>query len=242
MKCVPAAMQSARLIHSAPDSRGDVSPLAKKIRGLMRPRRRTERFFAFPRALIMVNNSWLAFELCHRRAQRRDIIPGGIAHDGSSRRRLATNSQQAQHPTSVPARLSPTALNRTAAFRPNDVCGNRHFPSSSLAPSSTGLWRDRSTPFDMDFATNVQAVCHCYGGRRAVGRWPRRLGHDRVHHRVLLGHGQQRAIFEFVEFTNVGAMPVNMTGWSEDDSSATPGKMGHILTGLGVLAPVSRGS
>jgi hypothetical protein len=52
------------------------------------------------------------------------------------------------------------------------------------------------------------------------------------------GNGQH---FEFVEFTNVGSIPVDMTGWSEDDSSATPDKPGHILTGLGTLAPGESG-
>jgi Lamin Tail Domain len=43
--------------------------------------------------------------------------------------------------------------------------------------------------------------------------------------------------FEFVEFTNVGSLPVNMTGWSEDDSHATPNKAGHSLSAFGTLAP-----
>ena len=47
--------------------------------------------------------------------------------------------------------------------------------------------------------------------------------------------------FEFVEVTNLGASPVNMTGWSEDDSGATPNKSGHSLTGLGTLAPGQSG-
>jgi hypothetical protein len=52
------------------------------------------------------------------------------------------------------------------------------------------------------------------------------------------GNGQH---FEFVEFTNVGSAPVNMTGWSEDDSHATPFQPGHSLTGLGTLAPGESG-
>jgi lamin tail-like protein len=47
--------------------------------------------------------------------------------------------------------------------------------------------------------------------------------------------------FEFVEFTNCGSTPVDMTGWSEDDSSATPDKSGHSLTGLGTLNPGESG-
>jgi hypothetical protein len=43
--------------------------------------------------------------------------------------------------------------------------------------------------------------------------------------------------FEFVEFTNVGALPVDMTGWSEDDSHATANKPGHSLSAFGILAP-----
>lgn len=40
---------------------------------------------------------------------------------------------------------------------------------------------------------------------------------------------------EFVEFTNVGLVPVDMTGWSFDDNSRTPGS--EILSGFGVVAP-----
>jgi hypothetical protein len=47
--------------------------------------------------------------------------------------------------------------------------------------------------------------------------------------------------FEFVEVTNVGSTPVDMTNWSEDDSNATPNKPGHSLTGLGILAPGASG-
>jgi hypothetical protein len=42
--------------------------------------------------------------------------------------------------------------------------------------------------------------------------------------------------FEFVEFTNVGSLAVDMTGWSEDDSHATPNKPGHSLSAFGTLA------
>jgi hypothetical protein len=47
--------------------------------------------------------------------------------------------------------------------------------------------------------------------------------------------------FEFVEFTNLGTSPVDMTGWSEDDSGATANKANHSLTGLGTLAPGESG-
>ncbi|HTE06425.1 MAG TPA: lamin tail domain-containing protein [Planctomycetota bacterium] len=40
---------------------------------------------------------------------------------------------------------------------------------------------------------------------------------------------------EFVEFTNLGASPVDMTGWSYDDDSATPGS--QSLSGFGTVAP-----
>lgn len=40
---------------------------------------------------------------------------------------------------------------------------------------------------------------------------------------------------EFVEFTNVGQAPVDLTGWSFDDDSATPGVFD--LSGFGVVAP-----
>ena len=42
---------------------------------------------------------------------------------------------------------------------------------------------------------------------------------------------------EFVEFTNLGPTPVNMTGWSEDDSNRTPNKSGHSLSAFGTLQP-----
>lgn len=48
------------------------------------------------------------------------------------------------------------------------------------------------------------------------------------------GNGEH---FEFVEFTNVGYTPVNMTGWSEDDSNATPNQPNHSLSGFGTLSP-----
>ncbi|HEY0340045.1 MAG TPA: lamin tail domain-containing protein, partial [Steroidobacteraceae bacterium] len=32
---------------------------------------------------------------------------------------------------------------------------------------------------------------------------------------------------EFVEFTNMGTTAVDMTGWSEDDSTRVPDKSGH---------------
>jgi predicted extracellular nuclease len=40
---------------------------------------------------------------------------------------------------------------------------------------------------------------------------------------------------EFVEFTNVGGAPVDMTGWSFDDDSETPGTV--PLSGFGTIAP-----
>jgi len=40
---------------------------------------------------------------------------------------------------------------------------------------------------------------------------------------------------EFVEFTNVGAGPVDMTGWSYDDDSRIPGVFS--LSGFGVVQP-----
>ncbi|MCS6814460.1 MAG: lamin tail domain-containing protein, partial [Cyanobacteria bacterium] len=40
---------------------------------------------------------------------------------------------------------------------------------------------------------------------------------------------------EFVEFTNVGNAPVNMTGWSFDDNSRVPGSFD--LSGFGVVQP-----
>ncbi|MBX2929629.1 MAG: DUF3616 domain-containing protein [Saprospiraceae bacterium] len=40
---------------------------------------------------------------------------------------------------------------------------------------------------------------------------------------------------EFIEFTNVGTVPVDMTGWSFDDDSRTPGVFD--LSGFGIVAP-----
>jgi hypothetical protein len=40
---------------------------------------------------------------------------------------------------------------------------------------------------------------------------------------------------EFVQFTNLGTTAVNMSGWSEDDATGTPGV--HSLSGLGILQP-----
>jgi predicted extracellular nuclease len=40
---------------------------------------------------------------------------------------------------------------------------------------------------------------------------------------------------EFVELTNVGASPIDMTGWSYDDDSANPGVFD--LSGFGLVAP-----
>ncbi len=40
---------------------------------------------------------------------------------------------------------------------------------------------------------------------------------------------------EFVEFTNIGLVPVDMTGWSYDDISRTPGSVS--LSAFGVVAP-----
>jgi hypothetical protein len=44
---------------------------------------------------------------------------------------------------------------------------------------------------------------------------------------------------EYVEFTNTGAAPVDMTGWSEDDSHGDAGT--HSLAGLGILQPGESG-
>jgi hypothetical protein len=41
--------------------------------------------------------------------------------------------------------------------------------------------------------------------------------------------------FEFVEFTNVGASPVNMSSWSESDSDNDPGT--HDLSAFGIMQP-----
>ncbi|HEY7086851.1 MAG TPA: lamin tail domain-containing protein [Tepidisphaeraceae bacterium] len=43
--------------------------------------------------------------------------------------------------------------------------------------------------------------------------------------------------FEFVEFTNTGPVPVDMSGWSEDDSNRTPNKAGHVLSAFGSVQP-----
>ncbi len=40
---------------------------------------------------------------------------------------------------------------------------------------------------------------------------------------------------EFIEFTNVGAVAIDMTGWSYDDDSRTPGTVD--LSGFGVVQP-----
>lgn len=40
---------------------------------------------------------------------------------------------------------------------------------------------------------------------------------------------------EFVEFTNVGGAPINMTGWSYDDDSNVPGS--QSLSGFGIVLP-----
>src|SRR5450432_4020306 len=45
------------------------------------------------------------------------------------------------------------------------------------------------------------------------------------------------ALGEFVEFTNTGASPQSMVGWSEDDSTRTANKSGHSLSAFGTLAP-----
>ncbi|HTW73472.1 MAG TPA: lamin tail domain-containing protein [Steroidobacteraceae bacterium] len=44
---------------------------------------------------------------------------------------------------------------------------------------------------------------------------------------------------EFVQFTNLGSTPVDMSGWSEDDSTDDPGV--HSLSGLGTLQPGESG-
>jgi predicted extracellular nuclease len=40
---------------------------------------------------------------------------------------------------------------------------------------------------------------------------------------------------EFIEFTNVGTTPVDMTGWSQDDNNRIPGK--HSLSAFGIVQP-----
>ena len=40
---------------------------------------------------------------------------------------------------------------------------------------------------------------------------------------------------EFVEFTNIGDTPIDMTGWSYDDDSRIPGALD--LSGFGIVAP-----
>lgn len=40
---------------------------------------------------------------------------------------------------------------------------------------------------------------------------------------------------EFIEFTNVGSTPINMTGWSQDDNNRTPGV--HNLSAFGIVQP-----
>jgi hypothetical protein len=46
---------------------------------------------------------------------------------------------------------------------------------------------------------------------------------------------------EFVEFTNLGTTAVDMTGWSEDDSTGVAKKSGHLLSAFGVLQPGQSG-
>ncbi|MDZ4818120.1 MAG: lamin tail domain-containing protein [Planctomycetota bacterium] len=48
------------------------------------------------------------------------------------------------------------------------------------------------------------------------------------------GDGQD---YEFVEFTNVSAAPIDMTGWSESDSDRDIQGAGHVLTAFGELQP-----
>jgi hypothetical protein len=40
---------------------------------------------------------------------------------------------------------------------------------------------------------------------------------------------------EFIEFTNVGTTPIDMTGWSEDDNNRNPGT--HDLSSFGIVQP-----
>lgn len=47
--------------------------------------------------------------------------------------------------------------------------------------------------------------------------------------------GQDTAQTEFVEFTNVGSTPIDMTGWSFDDDSNQPGSLD--LSGFGIVEP-----
>ncbi len=48
-------------------------------------------------------------------------------------------------------------------------------------------------------------------------------------------NGTTSMLFEYVELANVGATPVDMTGWSFDDSSRAPGSTS--LSSLGIVAP-----
>ncbi len=48
-------------------------------------------------------------------------------------------------------------------------------------------------------------------------------------------NGSTQVNFEFVELTNLGATPVDLTGWSFDDDSRTAGSFS--LSALGVIAP-----
>jgi hypothetical protein len=47
--------------------------------------------------------------------------------------------------------------------------------------------------------------------------------------------GGAASVGEFVEFTNIGGAPVDMTGWSFDDNSRTPGS--QDLSGFGTVQP-----
>src|ERR1044072_6103668 len=47
--------------------------------------------------------------------------------------------------------------------------------------------------------------------------------------------GGSGSVGEFVEFTNVGGSPVDMTGWSFDDNSETPGS--GNLSAFGTVQP-----
>jgi hypothetical protein len=52
----------------------------------------------------------------------------------------------------------------------------------------------------------------------------------------LSNTGSGQPLGEFVEVTNLGPNPVDMTDWSESDSGRQAKQTNHILTGFGILA------
>src|SRR4051794_13940804 len=54
------------------------------------------------------------------------------------------------------------------------------------------------------------------------------------------GAGTNASPGEYFEITNIGSLPVNMTGWTQDDSTSDPPAGGpgvHSLSGFGTLQP-----